>query len=635
MKTWFSIKAKGDSVSLSIFDEIGGFGISAQAFIDQLNQLGNVKYITLLINSPGGSVSDGVAIYNALKRHPAHVTVEIIGWCLSIASHIAMAGNHIRMTGNGLMMIHNAWSNASGDADALRERASILEKASESLISAYMRSGKSREQIAAWMDAETWFTAEEALAAGLIDEIAEDIPMAASFDPAKYYKIPPNLGVRNMPTKNQADDNVQAALRAEQTRRNSILALNVGSLSTYPGITDLINACANEMDCTVEMANTRILNKMAEGTEPMGHIHIVDDGPRMRDFRAAAVDALLIRNGIRVAEPSPLAHDLQRYDITAMAERILSMQGKTTVGMDRGSIIKAAHSTSDFPLLLANTAGKALRIGYDNEPSTFTGWTGEKEVADFKTQSLVALSEAPDLKEVPEGAEYTHGTFGEAAETFNIKTYGRLFSITRQALINDDLGAMTGMPNAFGAAARRLEADLVYEKLTGSGLMSDSKALFHIDHGNLAGTPAALSVVALGAARAAMRSQKGINSLQFIDPQPRFLIVPVALETLAEQIVASLVDPSKSNDTTNPAWVRGLTVVADPRLDADSETAWYLAASPVQMDTIIRAYLAGQSRPYFETEEEFSRDVTAVKSRHDVAAAVIDFRGLYKNAGAA
>lgn len=355
---------------------------------------------------------------------------------------------------------------------------------------------------------------------------------------------------------------------------------------------------------------------------------------RGSDFKEACSHSLLIRAGVRVENPSPLVRDVERMSVSAMAENILSMNGKSYRRLGRSDIIKAAFtSTSDFPELLSNTAGKALQIGYNNEPVTHAIWTGEKEVSDFKTQSFVALSEAPGLLEVEENAEYKHGTFGESAEKFSVKTYGRLITISRQMLINDDIGAFTSMPAAFGASARRTESDLVYAKLTGSPIMSDSKPLFHAEHGNLAATGSALTVDSLGSARAAMRRQKGIIGAGYLDPQPRFLIVPVSIESKAETLLNSLVLYGASNNTDNLAWIRNLTLIADPRLDDVSETAWYLAASPTQLDTIVRAYLSGQSRPYYEENIEFEKDGIAIKSRLDFACGVINYRGMYKNPG--
>lgn len=642
-KTWYTFNAlTGNTATLTICDEIGSFGVTAAQFLQDLSALGNVTDITVYINSPGGSVQDGVAIFNALKTHPTRVTVEINGWALSIASFIAMAGDTIRMAENGLMMIHNPWTSAAGDAEALRKMADVLDKTRETLISGYARSGKSREEIIAMLDAETWMSADEALAAGFITEIVtNEMPIAAHFDRAKF-NVPTRFFQKgNAMQVNQhlsVSDDARAQILAAETERRDRITTAFTKFRTMEGVSSIMAQCLNDVNCTAEQANTKLLAHLGAGASPIAAHYVPaeprDGDRRGKDFKEACVQSLLIRAGVRVQDPSPMVRDVERMNITSMAESILSMHGKSSQGMARADIIKAALTTSDFPELLAGTAGKAMRLGYENEPATHAIWTAEKEVPDFKLQSFVALSEAPGLEEVPEGAEYTHGYFGEGAEKFSVKTFGRLLTITRQALINDDLGAFTQMPAAFGASARRKEADMVYEKLTGATALSDGVTLFHANHGNLAPAGAALGVDSLGAARAAMRRQKGIKGEGYIDPQPRFLIVPVALESHAESILSSLVLAGASNDANNLQWIRNLTLVADPRLDDNSEKAWYLAASPVQIDTIVRAYLAGQPRPYYEEQPEFTRDAMGVKSRLDFGCGVIDYRGLYKNPGA-
>lgn len=636
-KTWYSFKAlAGSTATLSISDEIGAFGVTAAQFAQDLANLGDITELTVFINSEGGSVQDGVAIFNALKSHPAQVTVEINGWALSIASFIAMAGDTVRMAANGLMMIHNPWVSASGDAEALRKMAEVLDKTRETLISGYMRSGKSREEIIALLDDESWLNADEALAAGFVDEVAtNDFPIAARFS-SKKFNIPSRFVQKgnDMPIT----DEVRAQVLAAESERRSEIVAAFTKFQNYEGIAEIQAACISDVNCTVQAANSKILAHLAKGASPIAGSYMPATSQpgdrRAADFKGACVQSLLIRAGVRVQDPSPLVRDVERMNITAMAENILSMHGKRSSGMGRAEIIKAALTTSDFPELLSNTAGKAMALGYENEPATHAIWTAEKEVADFKEKSFAALSEAPGLLEVPEGAEYKNGIFGEGAEKFSIKTFGRILEITRQALINDDLTAFTQMPAAFGSSARRKEADMVYEKLTGATVLSDGNALFDAAHGNLAAAGAALSVESLGAARAAMRRQKGIQGVGYIDPQPRFLIVPVALESKAESILNSLVLSGATNDANNLQWIRNLTLVADPRLDDVSVTAWYVAASPAQIDTIVRAYLSGQPRPYYEEQEEFRKDVMGVKCRLDFGCGVIDYRGLYKNPGA-
>jgi hypothetical protein len=303
------------------------------------------------------------------------------------------------------------------------------------------------------------------------------------------------------------------------------------------------------MNCSVEEARHRLMAHLAKGSEPVGN-YWMDPAPS-RDFIDAGVDALLMRSGIRVPRPSPMAADLAHLDVVAMADRLLTIQGRSTRGMGRSDVLNASLSTSDFPKLLSGMTGKALMLGYQNEPASHVLWTGEKEVRDFKQQTLVALSSAPDLREVGELGEYHYGVFSEMGETFEVRTFGRLFGISRQALINDDLGIFANQLNAFGSAARRLEADLVYGKLLGNPAMSDGIPLFHASHANLAAAGGAITLESLGAARAAMRKQRGPGNVGYVDPRPADLIVPVALETLAEQLVSSLVDPTKANDTPN------------------------------------------------------------------------------------
>lgn len=195
--SWYEIKnAASDTAEIFIYDFIGedfwSEGVTAKNFIDSLDQV-TAKNISLRINSPGGSVFDGWAIYNALKRHPAKVTSYVDGLAASIASVIALSGDHIHMAANSLFMIHNPSATASGDAEKMRKTADILDKVRDNLVSTYQtRTNMSEADLIAAMDAETWFTAEEALDLGFVDSIDEAIKMAAHFDMSNmpFNKIP-------------------------------------------------------------------------------------------------------------------------------------------------------------------------------------------------------------------------------------------------------------------------------------------------------------------------------------------------------------------------------------------------------------------------------------------------------------
>ena len=180
-KTWYNMTAaEGEtSAEVSIYDAIGSFDVNAKQFVDELKEI-NADTINLRINSPGGSVIDGNAMFNALQRHPAKVITHIDGLAASMASVIAMAGDEVHMADNALLMIHNPWTFSMGDADELRADADLLDKMSASILSAYGRSQYEAEEIKDLMDAETWFTAQEAFDAGLVDHISTGLRAAAS-----------------------------------------------------------------------------------------------------------------------------------------------------------------------------------------------------------------------------------------------------------------------------------------------------------------------------------------------------------------------------------------------------------------------------------------------------------------------
>ena len=181
-QTWYNITPAVDdstSAEVSIYDAIGGYDINAKQFAEELKGI-EAETIHLRINSPGGSVVDGNAIFNALNRHDAKIITHIDGLAASMASVVAMVGDEVHMADNALMMIHNPWTITMGDADDLRADAELLDKMSNSIINAYSRSQYEPEEIKDLMDAETWFTAQEALDAGLIDHIENGLRAAAS-----------------------------------------------------------------------------------------------------------------------------------------------------------------------------------------------------------------------------------------------------------------------------------------------------------------------------------------------------------------------------------------------------------------------------------------------------------------------
>ncbi|MBK9444397.1 MAG: Clp protease ClpP [Comamonadaceae bacterium] len=592
----------------------------------QTDRLDSALPLTIELNSDGGAVDAGIAIYNHLSAWPGGCKTEVVGWALSIASLILMAGQERAVHQNSLVMVHAPWTTSTGNAIELRDRAALLDRVAVTMQSAYQATGQRAATVKQWLDGtDHWFSADEALAAGLATRIIESPNRAAPANASACLHKIPSLYAKIM----IQDTTIEAA--ADQNRRAEITARFGKFAKQEPA---LMASCLADRACSADEASTRLLTQIGREVEPLNPIgsyaRVSTGVDRVAEFKAAARDVLLARSGIKLDEVHPGARDLQRMSISAMAESVLSMTGHRRLDMSSAGAISAALGTSDFVQLLSNVSNKSLTIGYAEAPAGHAVFTAEREVPDFKTNTLVSLSEAPALEKVHELGEYVHGSLNDSATTFELATFGKILRISRQALINDDLTAFTSLPRSMGAAARRLEADMTFSILTSNPTLSDGNALFSAAHANQ-GSALALTVAGLASARSAMRLQKGVAGLQYLDPQPRYLVVPVALETAAEQLLASLVDPSKSNATPNSEFIRGLTLVADPRLDGNSTTAWYLSADPRQIEGVLRAYLSGQPRPYLEENTEFAVDAVSFKVRLDFAAGVIDYRGLYRS----
>lgn len=213
MKSWYSIRAQATGAEVVIYDEIGAYGVSAKGFLAELGALPDATPLALRLNSPGGSVFDAVAIYNAIKRHSGTVTVWIDGIAASAASYIAMAGDEVIMPENAFLMIHDPAGVVMGTAVDMRAMAEALDKIKGSLLQGYAaKSGRSQEEIAPLMAAETWLDAKDALDLGFADRIAEPVRIAARFDVGRFRNAPPVLvegagdAAEDEPSGNEAAD---------------------------------------------------------------------------------------------------------------------------------------------------------------------------------------------------------------------------------------------------------------------------------------------------------------------------------------------------------------------------------------------------------------------------------------------
>ncbi|MFC3119361.1 prohead protease/major capsid protein fusion protein [Jhaorihella thermophila] len=433
-----------------------------------------------------------------------------------------------------------------------------------------------------------------------------------------------------------APDPDAAATRAREAERD-----RVSTIYDLAGRLNLERSFAEDLvkrGTDIDEARRLILDQVAaksEETRAFSQVSIPLGGRDEAITRREAVaNALLHRYSPTLFELEDAARQYRGMTLLELARESLGNAGVNTRGLSRDEVAtRALHSTSDFPEILAAVTNKTLRQAYEAYPRTFMLFCRQVLATDFKAMHRVQLGEAPQLLEVGESGEFKRGTLGESKESYKVKTYGRVVAITRQTLINDDLDAFTRIPAMYGNSIAQLESDVVWGIITANPAMADGNALFHASHKNLAGTGAALDVSSVGAARAAMAKQTGLDKKTVLNVRPAYLIVPAALELKAEQLVAQNLVPAATASVV-PQSIRTLTPISEPRLDAASATAWYLAASPNQIDTIEYAYLEGQQGAYIETRNGFDVDGVEIKCRLDFGAKAIDWGGLYKNPGA-
>jgi hypothetical protein len=446
---------------------------------------------------------------------------------------------------------------------------------------------------------------------------------------------PEPTGAR-MPDAPAAPDSEAIATRAREAERD-----RVSTIYDLAGRLNLERSFAEDLvkrGVSMDESRRLILDQVAaksDETRTFPHVSVPLGGRDERITRRDAVaNALLHRYSPTLFPLEDAARQYRGMTLLELARESLGNARVNTRGLSRDEVAtRALHSTSDFPEILSAVTNKTLRQAYDAYPRTFTLFCRQVLATDFKSMHRVQLGEAPQLLEVGESGEFKRGTLGESKESYKVKTYGRVVAITRQVLINDDLDAFTRIPAMYGHSIAQLESDVVWGIITANPAMADGNALFHTTHKNLAGTGAALDVASVGAARAAMALQTGLDKKTVLNIRPAFLIVPAALELKAEQLVAQNLVPADSAKVV-PQSIRTLSPISEPRLDAASATAWYLAASPNQIDTIEYAYLEGQQGAYIETRNGFDVDGVEIKCCLDFGAKAIDWRGLYKNPGA-
>jgi hypothetical protein len=517
----------------------------------------------------------------------------------------------------------------------------------------------------------SWVVGKMGPAASAESETVENMEEPPA--PPKEEKKVENMDAVPAPTAEEETKKVEnaiaRALRVDATRRKEIQSL-CAVHKIERSFADQL--CDDGVD--LNTARTKVLERMA--TKPVGQstdrvalTESADD-----KLFAAARDGLIMRTfragGIRNTVTTPAAghQDFLNMKLSRMAElyteklgcdvRRMAPKDIALVAMGHPGAMNryrvqrdAYHTTGSFANLLLDAANKTLLAGYEEAPYTWSMWARDAgTTSDFKTLNRIRFSEMGTPEMVPEGKEYPDAGMSDARESYKINKYGNMFTITWETVVNDDLDAISRIPAMQGAACRRLQNQAIYGVLTANAAMADTGLLFNATaqataggHANYATGAGAPSVATLNTAYISMMTKKGLRSDVILNIQPAFLIVPAAISATALQLIGSIADPSVggsaagNSNTKNiygPNGDRPLKVIVEPLLDANSSTAWYLAANNSQVDTVEITFLEGEQSPVLESEWDFDKDVYKNKVRQTFGVAAIDYRGLYKHNGA-
>lgn len=728
------LNAVGSQYELMIYGDIGeswyGSSVAAADVVKQLNELPpTVQQINVRINSYGGSVSDGLAIYNALNRMAAIKAVTIDGVAMSIASLIAMVGDTVEMPEASLLMIHAPWGMCAGNSNDMREFADFLDVYAEAMAGAYTaKSGQSRDAIMALLTdgKDHTFTAAQALEQGFCDKLlsasddeqgdesgatattdddseteetdtlaflsgmqrftarqpsmlgairaalkhskltasaaganacAQPAASAASasgdIDMLRKFKGRlVSLAPQTDPTVTRGPGNggggddaaaIAAKARADLDHRNKEIVARLKAHLGNPQIAALQTEALSDLSMTLDQVNAKALEILAAKATPNpADPGRVEAGADQRDkTRAQATNFLLVRAGGQGMKPEEIVAARQGNPFNGMtmldiARACCIRAGLNPEGWSKDRIVASAitHSDSDFPHIFENVMHKLLLNSYLSVEQTWKAFCRTSTLADFRAHNRYYMGGFSDLLPVDQTGEYQDGTFSDAEkETITGQSKGRILNLSREMILNDDMGVFTTAAQKLGqAAGRTLEKD-VYAVLTSNPTLTDGIALFHASHNNLAASGAVVGSQTFDDVRVGMGSQLDPSGNDFVGTQPAVLLVPLKYKGDADVVNGSRynVDVASKFEIPNKSYGMFRQIVGTPRLTG---TAWYAFADPNLEPVIEVGFVEGIQEPQVQSEESFRSNGIAWRVIFDYGVAAVGFRGGWKNPGA-
>jgi ATP-dependent protease ClpP protease subunit/phage major head subunit gpT-like protein len=656
--------------------------------------------LTVRINSGGGIAMDGQAIYTMLTDYPGEVHVIVDGIAASAASLIAMAGDTVTMRRGAVMMIHDPaqpWPDGRGTEDDYLRTAQWLRVVSNAYADVYaLAAGVTREEARAVMKAETYFDGEGAVAAGFATATDEEQAQAvARFDYRIYARAPdellqagaaiprrksrqavmammagavaPNLRGLNMEEEDlnegaievvETEDDAEAQAAEEAT--GSVAEPEAtedemeATASAAVAMMDLVIASGRPAEeardflarrLTLQQAVAEIAAKKRKENPLTDNLRSGAPTARIvrdeRETRREGMAGALVAQMGRVREVTGPARDFMSMGIIDMAAASIGHKGSVRRGAGELRILEMAlgsNSTSDFPAIFENALNKRMMAAYRAAEPTYRRISERMDFTDFRPHPVAGVGDFPALLPVGETGEIKFGSTSDKKETVALAPYARGFTISRQMMINDDLGAIDRILSTRGRAVAAFEDAVFYAMMLsganadGPTLLETTRQVFNTTDTTKAGTAAAITVASLSLGRAAMRKKKGLgkDAADQVDLEisPAIILVGPDKETEAQQLIAPIQAQQAGN--VNP-FSGTLQIVTSNKI---SGNAWYLFADPADAPVFMYGYLSGEEGPRMRMEEPFGTQGMAWTVELDFGVGAIDYRGGYKNAGA-
>lgn len=418
------------------------------------------------------------------------------------------------------------------------------------------------------------------------------------------------------------------AVRAEERQRSAGILdaarkLNVGDQLAHQLIADGVLLD----DARMQLIDARAAEERQAPT--VSRVEVTADHGEKR--AAAKLAYLKVRSNLATFDEAPAAREYRGTSLLDMARESLEMAGVNCRGMDKSDVaVRALHSTSDFPLLMASIQRVSLKAAYAAEQQTWRPLAEQRNLPDFREMKELEVGGELIPEEIKEGGEYKAGTLQEQQGAWSLTEYGRKLVIGRRLIINDNLGYVTRAVQVLARGVATLEANLMWAKITGNAkCMSDGVALFHSSHNNT-GT-GVIGEASISEARQKMRNQKDFTGKNPLYVVPRYILIPTTLETAFDKFNTTIIPNATSDANIFSGY---LQKIVEPRLDASSAAQFYIAGDYPGVDKLVYGYLEGEAGPTIESEIKRDPDGITTYLRHDFGCMVSQHQGFYRSTGA-